>query len=787
MSAKNYFYKILFLSAVIVVFIILQSITLSAQEKIKAEESFKMSLKELMDIEIDVGTLTGRKLSKVPAAITIITREDIEKTPARNILDLMEVYVPGLMIFNGSNGGPNIKIRGLGHRNYKTLLLVNGRPVNQKAFLGSVVEINNWDLNDIERIEVIRGPGSVTYGLGAIAGIINIITIRAGSLDGVKTGLEYNEGYDSKGAFLQYGFDKEKFKLFTHISIRDTNGDDNQKGFQALSNGQIGYKGDPNTFPSSSDGYPIMNYYKDSDNNPQIKAHLDLTYLENWRFWLRYTNSGTVKYNANKIQYQGSNEWEDGYRYKDRSFIASLENTHEFSNTINLKSVLSFDSEDYKLLAKRNPSLSSSDVLQRSYSFSENEVFARSILNYKFSENLKAALGLEYSHDWLGDNWGESDTFRGWAGGSFISKDSPYSQVIAANNVMEYNSGWDVNTYSLMGEIDYAFTPQFEALLSGRVDKNDYTDTMFSPRIAFVSELSDKDMVKAIWQKSLSMNTMMELYSLDLQGKDADPEELTIYQLIYSRLQNENLSFQLSAYYNKVEIMSWSGTNSEIVGEMGTYGAELEAKYKTDDDKWLFGMNHSYFHLDNWDYFLKTTDGTSRQNVSYSDFYYIKDNLTFNSTGNSINYWADNITKLFARTKFLEDWTLHMDSRIVWEHNYGKDYMEMYRNAYNNVDTSLLSVADLATYNTNKAFLSEYERILKAKNAFGLSWNFNASLSWDIPYFKKNKTTLILYGQNIFDYGDNKRYADQIYVGDLPIFSWVEEPRTFGVKLTAEF
>jgi len=158
-------------------------LVLGWQPAFAREDYFEMSLEELLSEDITLATLSGMELSKVPAAITIITREDIEKTPARHILDLIEVYVPGVMLRNSYSGPQRLKIRGLGSRGYKTILLVNGRPVNQKAFNGSTVEITNWDMNDIERIEVVRGPGSVTYGPGAIAGIINIITQQGGSLD----------------------------------------------------------------------------------------------------------------------------------------------------------------------------------------------------------------------------------------------------------------------------------------------------------------------------------------------------------------------------------------------------------------------------------------------------------------------------------------------------------------------------------------------------------------------------------------------------------------------------
>jgi len=68
---------------------------LNAQERVGLEEILAMSLQELMGVTVAIGGITGMDLSRVPASVTIISREDIEMTPARNILDLLEVYVPG--------------------------------------------------------------------------------------------------------------------------------------------------------------------------------------------------------------------------------------------------------------------------------------------------------------------------------------------------------------------------------------------------------------------------------------------------------------------------------------------------------------------------------------------------------------------------------------------------------------------------------------------------------------------------------------------------------------------
>src|SRR5262245_27785896 len=90
-----------------------------------------------------LGVLTRMLRKNVPDSVTTITEEDIRLTPARNIYDLMEVYVPGALWMNHSEG-PHMGIRGIiSDRNTKFLLLVNGRNLNQNAHNGAADELGN--------------------------------------------------------------------------------------------------------------------------------------------------------------------------------------------------------------------------------------------------------------------------------------------------------------------------------------------------------------------------------------------------------------------------------------------------------------------------------------------------------------------------------------------------------------------------------------------------------------------------------------------------------------------
>ena len=119
-----------------------------------------------------------------PKNITIVTQEDIEKKGAKNIAEAL-TGVSGLKI-STPFGQTNLDLRGQGEANHSnTLILVDGIRQNPVDLGGA--RINNIDIQNVERIEVIPGGGSVLYGDGAVGGVINIITKTADSIEGYRS------------------------------------------------------------------------------------------------------------------------------------------------------------------------------------------------------------------------------------------------------------------------------------------------------------------------------------------------------------------------------------------------------------------------------------------------------------------------------------------------------------------------------------------------------------------------------------------------------------------------
>ncbi len=144
----------------------------------------KLTLEELMSIKITSVSKKEEKLSKSPAAIYVITQEDIRRSGVTSIPEALRM-APGLEVAHLDANKWAIASRGFNSRfASKLLFLIDGRTVYSPVFSGVYWDVQDTMMEDIERIEVIRGPGATLWGANAVSGIINIITKKAKDTQG---------------------------------------------------------------------------------------------------------------------------------------------------------------------------------------------------------------------------------------------------------------------------------------------------------------------------------------------------------------------------------------------------------------------------------------------------------------------------------------------------------------------------------------------------------------------------------------------------------------------------
>ena len=170
------------------------AVTVLAQTSQNIPDVTAITLEDLMDLQVTSVSKRAQKLADAAAAIFVITQDDIRRSGASSIPEALR-FVPGLEVARIDENKWAIGSRGFNGRfDNKLLVLIDGRSVYTPLFSGVYWNVQDVMLEDVDRIEVIRGPGATLWGANAVDGVINIITkpakLTQGAMVTVEAGTE---------------------------------------------------------------------------------------------------------------------------------------------------------------------------------------------------------------------------------------------------------------------------------------------------------------------------------------------------------------------------------------------------------------------------------------------------------------------------------------------------------------------------------------------------------------------------------------------------------------------
>ena len=259
-------------------FLIVCSCTVYGQSP-DTTDIYHMSLEDIMNIKIISASKKSESLFDAPLSASVLTREEIQNAGATSIMEALRL-IPGVIVRQQSNGNYDIHIRGLDNvppnslilssTNTTTLVMINNRPVYNYLQGGTFWESLPIDLNDVDKIEVIRGPSSTLYGPNAVSGVINIITLNIPG-----------DGWDIHGS-AQYG-------------TKST----------AITNASAGYRFNDKVNVRFSGNYQTRGrdpYYLDNLTNQWVTS--DNLRVQNVHEWYPHPDKSMIKYGVNSfLQY----------------------------------------------------------------------------------------------------------------------------------------------------------------------------------------------------------------------------------------------------------------------------------------------------------------------------------------------------------------------------------------------------------------------------------------------------------------------------------------------------
>ena len=177
------------------------------------------TLEELMNMQVTSAARKSQRAEDVPAAIYVITGRDIRQSGLTTLPEILRL-APGVQVAQVSASKWAVSIRGFnGPYSNKLLVLIDGRSVYTRAFSGVLWDLNEVMVSDIDRIEVIRGPGGVAWGANAVNGVISIITRPASEQQGLD--VRVSAGTFARGILgMRYGgtVGSTAYRVFSQFS-----------------------------------------------------------------------------------------------------------------------------------------------------------------------------------------------------------------------------------------------------------------------------------------------------------------------------------------------------------------------------------------------------------------------------------------------------------------------------------------------------------------------------------------------------------------------------------------
>lgn len=629
-----------------------------------AGELLELSLEELMSLQIrPAGSLTTSSARLGPSTVTTITQEDIQASGARSLNELLDIYVPNLQMIRHHWEARHLGLRGIiNDREEKYLLVVNGRVMNERTHYGVLGERDLPLLGDIHHIDVVRGPGSATYGAGAVSMVVDIVTDTAQTFTGTELTGRLGAVEEFQSAEIKHGrrFGEDS-GLLLYVGIDHYRGADQDDAPLVYGVDFDDFWGTP-VSGGQSFGQPINRDGESYQNRYRLKAHAQYT-GGGWNLWARYTRGGEqfefAQDNLARAPHGWLDEWavtqypsyeslhQPGTGYQQMTVDAS--HRKPLSDHLTITTTFGFNRFDYERASFDSPVNPYWNLNHR-----EEAYLARILANWTPSDRHQVAIGAEWSHERFG----------------LRNPDAPGERAVLAPYVQPPYNGispqWDTDTRSLFGEHQWKIDERWTHFTSVRLDKNTYTDWLFSPRLTTVYAPDDMNTWKLMLAKSLRMTFAEEMRWQWEHGKQtSSPEELKSAELRYERQQSPNLLLAGSVFYHDLDVIAWdsgeygvefdSGTTQ--VGTLQQWGAELELRYKK--KPWRVLLSHGYTKLLNFERNQDADTVLTAEPYGYGD---------------DLANWSNHVTKLVVGYDLDDRWRLDGSARVYWGYPGAEDF-----------------------------------------------------------------------------------------------------------------
>ncbi len=541
-----------------------------------ADDSWELAgltLQELGRIEVTTATRTALPINVAPSTIYSFSAEEIRRRGARSLLHLVDRLVPGAFV---TEDGDELiaAFRGVAvDNNSKVLLLIDGHDTNIQYAKGATPALELGLMEDIERVEVIVGPGSALYGSGATIAVINVIT-KAPPATGSEGSVHF--GIGNGGTYVADS--TWRARLGPDWAVAFAVGTLNSTGFRK-------------TNPAGRDNSPLnIGRYRHN-----TRASVRLHYRAHTELYARFDRVARAIWNNTADETRASPL--DTFDY---AFV-ELRQSVPLSDELLLKLAASYDS-----CSNSRRALDSGPKIR---AVGETHAAGSARLFHSPRPEFTLVGGAEYRHDRYGDDWSGQNfniapTYDPGSG-TWSGLDTDYSHRTL--------TPYDRDSLGLFAQAAVALAPRLSAVFGVRYDHQEAPriseSESFTPRVAFVltprAGLTTKLIFTTGFRQPMAILTTPDDYFLGGAGISAITKPEVVRSLEWSTawLARPDLSVTLNTFYNRFEnphsLTTDTATGKLLFTQGGTVdfvGGELLVHYRP-ADRISLALGHQFVGL----------------------------------------------------------------------------------------------------------------------------------------------------------------------------------------------
>jgi iron complex outermembrane receptor protein len=577
------------------IFLITLSLDISAQVQEQEKEQEVTEEFFYAEEEVEIASLKPQPVEEAPGIVSVITAQQIKDMGARDLNDILRI-VPGFQLTTDARWyATTYGVRGIKQQyNTNVLLMIDGVPLNDPYYGFSSFNWGDMPLNNVKRIEVIRGPGSALYGTYAFLAVINVITKKAEDING----FEFSVGggtWNTQQHYMIAGKEINDLSISGYVEYRKSDGYNNyyiQQDLVTMLDNMVLF------LPSASMAPGSIKIPLDAKRADFRMAYKDI------EFQLK------IQDHERGMPIPGY-AITDGFFFRDKSYIGQTSYSRRLSEKLSLLLKGSYYYRNHHLYGQAYPcgifgplipALGAvgfySEGLLNDSTIKERNIGIQSQFNYELSDKNVITFGVQFSYL----KTDKPTALTNIHPITRLQSSQMYEIEGTAAGLMERAADRNVSAFFIQDSWDISEYLDFTAGL--RVDNYSEFGISINPRISLVCKLFENTNIKLLYGHAFRAPTFSELYQLTsatVGNEQLEPEKIKSFEIGLNQ-KAANTSFSINYFYSSLaELISPTGKTIyvgyppqlENSGKAHAQGIEAEFKANFKNNTYAY-FNYSY-------------------------------------------------------------------------------------------------------------------------------------------------------------------------------------------------